>query len=60
MKLVLINPAWIHDIDWKQNSIRVDLSRLMVMNAPSAVKKERITRDFERQLFRYYGFRPYW
>lgn len=60
MEHALIHTTWIHDISWTRQAICVDLARLKVMNAPRADAEGHMTRNFETQLFKYYGCEPYW
>ena len=59
-KHVLVNTAWITGISWPEHHISVDLSRSSLQNAPEYDYRSPISRDYELQLFKYYGRDMYW
>ncbi|MBD5781245.1 PRC-barrel domain-containing protein [Pelagicoccus sp. NFK12] len=54
----LIDIGWIESIDWKENYATVGLSRKQIENAPKYDPSAPINRDYEKNLYDYYG-RPY-
>lgn len=59
-KHVLLNPAWIAEINWPKRSVVVDLSREAIRSAPAYDPKSVISRDYEIALFEHYARRKYW
>jgi uncharacterized protein YrrD len=59
-KHVLLNPAWIAEIDWVKRSVIVDLHREDIRTAPEYDPKSVIGRDYEIKLFEHYARRKYW
>jgi hypothetical protein len=59
-KHVLINPAWIEHVNWKQRTVTVDLTREAIKSAPAFEPSKAISRDYETRLFKYYGRSAYW
>jgi sporulation protein YlmC with PRC-barrel domain len=59
-KHVLLNPAWIAQIDWLNKSVVVDLRRDDIRSAPEYDPKSVIGRDYEIKLFEHYARRKYW
>ncbi len=54
----LIDIGWLKNIDWKENYATVELSRKQIEHAPRFDPKAPINREFEKELYDYYG-RPY-
>ena len=59
-KHLLLNPAWIAQIDWPNKSVIVDLRRDDIRSAPEYDPKAVIGRDYEIKLFEHYARRKYW
>jgi uncharacterized protein YrrD len=59
-KHVLLNPAWIAQIDWPRKSVFVDLCRDDIRSAPEYDPRFVIGRDYEIRLFEHYARRKYW
>jgi hypothetical protein len=59
-KLILISPAWINRFSWPEKQLSVDLNREALQNAPEYDEKKTISREYEFQLFDYYGKEIYW
>lgn len=59
-KFILISPAWITQISWPERSLSLDLSREVLQNAPPYDENQPINREYELQLFHYYGKEIYW
>jgi uncharacterized protein YrrD len=56
-KKVLISPDWIERISWHEMKVFVPLSRDTIRDAPEWDDSQPISREFEGQLFDYYGRR---
>ncbi|MDQ8184809.1 PRC-barrel domain-containing protein [Pelagicoccus sp. SDUM812002] len=54
----LIDIGWLESVDYEANEARVDLSRKQIEHAPEYDPQAPINRDFEKNLYDYYG-RPY-
>jgi sporulation protein YlmC with PRC-barrel domain len=59
-KRVLISPEWIEKVSWLDSQVSVGLPRETIRSAPEYVESRAITRDYENQLYAYYGRAPYW
>lgn len=59
-KKVLVSPKWARQVDWANSTVHVDLTRDEIRNSPEYKPGERITRDYESQLWSHYGHPPYW
>jgi len=59
-KRVLVPPQWLDRVDWTESSVWVDLTREAIRNAPAWDPAVALTREYEEQLFDYYGRRKYW
>lgn len=59
-KKVLISPNWIKDISWANSEVVVDVVREKVKSSPEFDPTVPIDRDYETQLYGYYGWPPYW
>lgn len=59
-KHVLLNPAWIAQIDWPRKIVVVDLRRDDIRSAPEYDPKAVIGRNYEIKLFEHYARRKYW
>lgn len=55
---VLVAPRWIEDISWDSRSVA--LTRNAVKTSPEYVPGVTLRRDYEDNLYRHYGFAPYW
>ena len=56
-KKVLIAPQWVDKIEWTEEKMYVGLTRDYITGAPSFDPAAPITRDYESQLYDYYGSR---
>ena len=56
----LISPAWVTQISWPDRHLCIDLSRETLQNAPEYDENKPISREYELQLFNYYGKTIYW
>jgi hypothetical protein len=59
-KKVLIAPEWVEKIEWTEAKMYVGLTRDRIREAPSFDPTAPITRDYESQLYDYYGGPKYW
>jgi hypothetical protein len=59
-KKVLLSPAWIERVSWKDSKVYVGLSREIIKDAPKYVESMPITREYENRLYAAYGRPPYW
>lgn len=57
---VLLSPAAVTGIDWKEERVRVNLSRKQVENSPGLDAAMPVSRQHELALSRYYGTPHYW
>lgn len=57
---VLISSVAIGNVDEKSNEIFVELSRNQIKDSPPMESKEPVSRRYEVDYFRYYGWPPYW
>lgn len=59
-RLVLISPQWIERIGWDENKVFVKVSSDKIRNAPEYDETTGLSRDYERNLYDYYGLENYW
>ena len=59
-KKVLLSPAWIERVSWKDSKVYVGLRREIIKDAPKYVESMPITREYEDRLYATYGRPPYW
>lgn len=57
---VLIAPEWLRDIDWMSRRLDVDVDRQTIKNSPVYDPTAAVNRDYEEQLYDYYGRIAYW
>ena len=57
---VLLAPAAIKFIDEPTKAIKVALTQEQVRNSPPVDVKKPISRQYEEEYYRYYGWAPYW
>lgn len=57
---VLLSPASVTGIDWKEKSLRVKLTRRQVEDSPGLDSALPVSRQHELALSRYYGLPRYW
>lgn len=56
----LLPPAAVTSVSWVDGRIFVSASKDHVSNAPAVDPDAPVSREYEDELFRYYGWRPYW
>jgi hypothetical protein len=59
-KKVLVAPAWAEAINWTEQSVEVDLKRETIKNSPEFNPSAPVNREYEVQLYDYYGRPRYW
>lgn len=59
-KKVIIAPQWIRSVDWHDSKVHVNLTRQAIKDAPEFSESTLISREYENQLYRYYGHPGYW
>lgn len=57
---VLIRPATVGQPDWERGVFPVGLSREQVEKAPGIEEDQPVSRQYEIELHRFYGWSPYW
>jgi len=57
---VLVSPVAFHGADWGAKVIHLALSRDTVRNSPTVDLDKPVSRQYERDYFRYYGWPHYW
>jgi len=59
-KRVLVSPEWVQRVSWTASRVYVDLPRETIQGAPEFKQSEPISRQYEEQLYEFYGRQPYW
>jgi len=59
-KRVIVPPTWVEDIHWKQARLRVDLRKGQIEDAPAYDPAMPIRREYEKQVYDFYGRPAYW
>jgi hypothetical protein len=59
-KKVFLSPRWIARVSWEDSKVYVDLLRETIKNAPEYDESAPITREYEIELYDYYGRPAYW
>lgn len=59
-KHVLVSPEWITEVRWRENTVHVELTKEMIKNGPEYIPNERLTREFEDNLYEKYNKPKYW
>ncbi len=57
---VLISPDWVQRISWDDRAVYVDVSREKVENSPRYNPSAPVNREYEIQMYDYYGRPKYW
>lgn len=57
---VLVAPAWADQVNWVLRKVYVDLSRETIENSPEFDPAMPVNREYEVQLYDYYGRPAYW
>lgn len=59
-KKVIISPKWINEINWTDSRVTVDVKIEKIKNSPEYNPEVPVNRNYESQLYEYYGWPPYW
>ena len=59
-KQVLVSPQWLWDISEWERGVHVDLTRETIRSGPEFDRSVPVSREYEEQLYRYYGRSGYW
>jgi hypothetical protein len=59
-RLVLLSPYAFHKLDQDEKTLQISLRRIQIENSPSIESLRPVSRQFEADYFRYYGWPPYW
>lgn len=59
-KRVLISPTWVAEVSWEESWVRTTLVAEQVKESPEFEGIEPPDRQYEQDLFNYYGLPPYW
>lgn len=59
-KKVIVAPQWITSVDWRNSKVHVNLTREAIKGSPEFSETTLISREYENQLYRYYGRPGYW
>ncbi len=57
---VLILPAALGTADWNSKTLRLTITKQQIEDSPSVDIDKPVSRQKEEELFRYYGWSPYW
>ncbi len=57
---VLISPISLQPPNWPSSQLPVRLSREQIKDSPSLAEDEPVSREFEREFFKFYGYGYYW
>jgi hypothetical protein len=57
---ILLAPAWIDALSWRDAHVRVGLDRDTIRRSPEIGPSETISREDEERLYRHYGRTQYW
>jgi uncharacterized protein YrrD len=57
---VLIGVDWLTGVSWERRTVRVDMTREAVRNAPEWRPEAAVDRDWERRLHQHHGRSGYW
>lgn len=59
-KKVIVAPQWINSVDWHDSKVHVNLTQEAIKGSPEFSESTLISREYENQLYRYYGQPGYW
>jgi sporulation protein YlmC with PRC-barrel domain len=59
-KKVVVSVEWVQEISFERSEVHVDLMRDVIQKAPEYDFSRPFTREYETQLYQYYGREPYW
>jgi uncharacterized protein YrrD len=52
---VLMSPAWVEQVDWAEQQVKVAVSQNLVKSAPEYDSSRHISRDYQLDLYKHYG-----
>jgi hypothetical protein len=58
-KKVIVAPAWIAHVDWKNSRVYTNLSREAIKSSPE-FDSDNLDRTYEAELYKHYGQQNYW
>jgi hypothetical protein len=59
-RTVLMSPDWVESISWEEKRVHVDVDKATVENSPPYDPSQPINREYETQVYDYYGRPHYW
>lgn len=59
-KRVLVSTVAVGDIDGEKGEIAIELSRRQIKDSPPLDREKPVSRQYEADYFRFYGWPPYW
>jgi hypothetical protein len=59
-KKVLVAPQWLESIDWAEGTVRANMTRQAIRNAPEYDANVTADQAYEERLWRHYGATGYW
>ncbi len=59
-KMVLISPDWLSDVDWISGTVTAEVTRDKIKRSPEYDPSMELERSYEDELYRHYGYAPYW
>lgn len=59
-KKVLVSPVFIDTIDWKSQTILMNITHEQIENCPPIEENMPVSREYEVRFFNYYGYPYYW
>lgn len=57
---VLVAPDWVQKVSWSEQQVHVDVSKEVLKNSPPYEPTAPVNREYEVQLYDYYGRPKYW
>ena len=59
-RTVVLSTDWIDHISWQDSMIAVDVPKSLIDEAPSLIPPQKVGREFETRLVRYFDRKGYW
>lgn len=59
-KRVIVDPNWVDDVNWADNSVLLKVNKKQVESSPEYDPSMPVERDFEKSIFDHYKFPYYW
>lgn len=57
---VVVSPLTIQQVDWDEKHIQLNESESVIKDSPNLNEHEPVSREYEHNFFRYYGYGYYW